>query len=140
VVAHQRELGEVGLADDHRAGIGEAGDAGRVGGDDAIIEHARRAGRGGAAQIAEILRRDRNPVQRSAPAAGGDLRLGGARRGERRLRQHGEIGVEGGIEPFDARQHRLGQLHRRQRARGDALGGVGERQPTQVIGRHARRP
>jgi hypothetical protein len=136
VVAHQRELGEVGLADDHRAGIDESGDTGRVGGGNAIVEHARRAGRGGAAQIAEILRRDRNPVQRSAPAAGDDLGLGGTRRGECRFGQHGEIGVQGGIEPLDACQHRLGQIHRRQRAGGDALGGVSERQPTQVVGRH----
>ena len=54
------------LPDHDRAGLPQPGDDGGVGGDEAIVEHAR--GRGGhlAAHVDQILQRDRHAVQRSA--------------------------------------------------------------------------
>ena len=72
----ERELVEVGLADEHRAGFAQAArDDGIRRGDVILADQRTRRGRR-ALLIDQILERDRNAVQRPEAAAAGDLLVG----------------------------------------------------------------
>ena len=74
------ELVQVGLADEHRAGLPQVArstGASCVG--DVALAHARRRRRRRARDVEEVLDRDRHAVQRSAVVAGGELAVGLAR-------------------------------------------------------------
>ena len=75
----ERELVQVGLADEHRAGLRRCAIAGASRLRDMAVAHARRGGRRRAADVEQILDRDRHAVQRSAVVAGGELAIGLAR-------------------------------------------------------------
>src|SRR5256885_17026530 len=61
-----------------------------------ILEQGARGGGTHAGCIQQILHRDRNAVQRTLPAAAGNLRLGAARRVQGGLGGNGDEGVERG--------------------------------------------
>ena len=72
-------------------------------------------------------------------AAGGDLGLGGARRRQRLVGEHPDIGVQGAVEPLDAVEIGPDQLDRRQPFRGDQRRRLGDRQEAGVGRGHRRR-
>ena len=107
------ELGDAGLADDHRAGRAQAAHDLRVGGRG--VAEGVRAARGHLARdVGVVLDRHRHAQQRAAiAAAAAAVGLGGL--GERALAEHDAERVEGRVEARDALQVGLGEL-----ARGDA--------------------
>jgi hypothetical protein len=99
---------QVGLADDHRAGLAQARDDRRI-----ALRMARRDCRAGrrrrARDIDQILHRDRNAMQRATIPAAGDFLFGAPRLGERAVAHHGNERVELGacLDPPEARFRQL---------------------------------
>ena len=108
----ERELVQVGLADEHRAGRAQPRRDDRRRRRDVPAPHARRRGGRRPAKIDQILERDRHAVQRAAVAAGGNLLIGGARLRARLVGQHGDEGVDRRIALGDAREAAFGDRFR----------------------------
>jgi hypothetical protein len=71
-------------------------------------------------------------VQRAAVIARHDLALGNTRLLPRLFRRQQQKGIDLRVERLDAREQRVGQLHRRELALLDQAGHVCDRQPMQV--------
>ena len=115
------------FADQHRAGSGEPGGAGRVLGRDIVLQQLRPAGRRDALGIDDVLEADRDAVQRPRRTARHDQRLGGPRLGQRPLLGDVIKGVQPVIERPDPIEAGLCQFDRRQLFRGDPPGRLGDR-------------
>ena len=66
----ERELVQVGLADEHRAGLAQASRHDGIGVGDVIAAHQRSRGGRHALLIDQVLQRDRDAVQRADAASG----------------------------------------------------------------------
>src|SRR5439155_26295984 len=77
-----------------------------------------------AADVAEIFDGNRHAVQRTVPAAGGQLPVRDASLLPSRVGQHSRVGVEHWLGLLDARQARLDQLLRADRALLQAAAGL----------------
>ena len=75
----ERELVQVGLADEDGACLAQVRDGRRVACGHVAVAHARGGGRRRAADVEQILERDRDAVQRAAVAPGRELAVGLAR-------------------------------------------------------------
>ena len=106
----ERELVQVGLADEHRAGLPQMGDGRRVALGDVALAHARRRGGRRAADVEQILDRDRHAVQRSAVVAGGELAVGVARLLPRLVGHDQDEGVQPRVVRLDPPQALVGDL------------------------------
>ncbi len=108
----ERELVQVGLADEHRAGLAQVGDRRRIAFGDVAVAHARRRGRRHAADVEQVLDRDRHAVQRTAVVAGGQLLIGLARLPQRLVGHHEDERVQPRVVGLDAAQASFGDAHR----------------------------
>ncbi len=109
----QSDLVHVEFAEQDRPGVEQALHAGRVGFGNVILKEQRTAGGGHAGGPVQVLQRQGDAVQRPAPLASADLglRQPGLLQGE--IRGHRQVAVHQRVDPLDARQVRLGQLHGR---------------------------
>ena len=87
---------------------------------DVLLEHVGAVGEAHAFGRDHVLHRERHAVQGTEPAARRDLALGAFCRRERELRINYGVGVECGLQPFDAGEKRLHELDRRQLLAPDA--------------------
>ncbi len=122
-VAHDRQLGQVRLPEDHGAGGAQAAHQLSVAGGRGDVR-GRAPGRDLPRDVLRVLDRDRDAEELPPPvvAAGGPacVRLPGV--GERALAQHAAKGVQLGIEPLDPLQVQLGELRRGDLTGSDQLG------------------
>src|SRR6185295_2258334 len=86
---------------------------------------------------AQVLDRDRNSVQLREDLALADHLLGGPRLRERELGRDERVRLQRGIDPLDPAQHRLGDLDRRDLARGDQARELFDREVVEVVEHHA---
>ena len=93
----------------------------------------RSGGRYPAAEMHQILDRDRQPMQRSARRAGAAFAIGSRRRAQRVIAIHLDEGVQAAIERGDAVEIRRDDLARRSRAAHQQLRELGEGEPVQVV-------
>ena len=114
------------LAREHHAGAVQPLGRVRVGEHHVLQHHARMAGRAQPSRVIQILQPVRDAVQRAAASAGPDFPLRRAGRVERGVSRHLDEGVQGRVMPGDPVERRLRQFHRRQRARRDRLGSLGQ--------------
>ncbi len=89
---------------------------------DEVLPRARPARRRQPADVTEILVRQRNPVQRSARGAPGELLVPGTGGGERPLPVDGDEAPDRPVQPFDTLQAGTHGLDGRDAARPDGLG------------------
>src|SRR6266699_4717992 len=90
----ERELVQVGFADEHGAGLAEMRKGRRVTPGNVPIAHPRCRRRWNAAQVEQILDRDRYTMERAAIVAGCDFAVGFTRLPSRFIGQHGNEGVQ----------------------------------------------
>ena len=129
-------FGELQLAQQDGAGLGEALDDRRiVVGPEVLVDRHAGGGRN-ALGVAEVLHRDRHAVQRPAIGAAPDLGLGLARLLQREVGGDGGVALQPAVEFADALQHGLGQRDRRERAHLDAARDVEEVEIVKVLVAH----
>ena len=102
--------GHVRLAEDHRAGVEQTVDHDGVRRSDIVPELGQAPGRGPAGDVVGVLDRHRQAVQRTPILAAPKRLVGRARARPRPLDVEMDDGVEGAVEPLDARQIVLQQL------------------------------
>ena len=119
MVVGERAFGELELAEQDRAGLAQLAHDRRVDRrhEVAVQRHARRGG--DALGPAQVLDGDRHAVQLRQDLAPADHLLGGARLLERQLGRDQGVRLQRRIEALDPAQHLLGQLDRRDLARGE---------------------
>ena len=110
----ERELVEIGLANQHGARMPQLRDDRRIRGCDVPLAYPRRRRRRDARDVDQILDGDRHAVQRTAIAAGGELAIRDLRIAARLLRHHGNERVEPRLQLRDAAEALFGEF-----ARGD---------------------
>ena len=112
MVTRQGELGHVELAEDDGTRCFQALHDGGIGAGDVLPQNPR--GTAGANPLggAQILNRDRNPMQRPAIVAALDLCRGRLRLGQSPLGKRRQVAVQDRIDAFDASKDGLGQLDR----------------------------
>ena len=133
------ELVGVGLAEEHRAGLGEPrDDHGVVVGHPPLVQ-ARAAGRADAARGEEVLVRDRDAHERSACSADREARHDASGVVDGPLAGHGDEGAQGGVLVVDAGEIRGGDVDGRDPAGGDGVGELGNRQRRDVVERRRLR-
>jgi hypothetical protein len=120
------------LADQHGTGGAQARNHGRVRRRAMVPPQFRMAGGGKPGDVDDVLDRIGNAVQRPAPRSARDFGLRRLRFGQRALRRDQQEGVDRRIDVVDPLEQRLGQLDRRQFARGDAARCFGERHVGEV--------
>ena len=111
-----REFRQPRLAHDDSPRRPQALHRGRVVVGDMIGKDLRSGGGDRALHGQQILDRDRNPVQRTAPSPARHFILRAMRRRQRLLRQHQLKGIGPAVVLLDAGQRLLGKLYRRNRA------------------------
>jgi hypothetical protein len=119
VVVRERAFGQLQLAEQHRARLAQLAHDRRI---ECRHEVAvqRHPGRGDDAfGVAEVLDRDRHAVQLRQDLAPADHLLGAARLRQRELGGHAGIRLQCRVEALDPAQQVLGQLDRRDLARGE---------------------
>src|SRR5581483_2406588 len=89
---------------------------------------------------AEVLHRDRYPVERPADPPGLELPLGGARGLEDPRRVERDERVQRGLEPAGAGEERLAQLDRRQAPGGQPDAELGDAEEPELRVAHGRPP
>ena len=117
-----RELGQVRLAEDDRAGGAQAGDGVRVAYGDVVGERRRAGGRADAGGLEAVLDGDRQSVQRAGRLAPCQRAIGRDRVGEGALGVEGHHRVQRGVVALDPAEVALeefaaGELPPRQRSR-----------------------
>ena len=90
----ERELVQVGLADEDGSRVAEPGDDGAVVGGDVSLAHARGGRRRHAAQVDDVLQRERHAVERPAVVPARELRVSLPRLRQRLIRQNGDESVD----------------------------------------------
>ena len=134
VIAGHRAFGEIQLAEDHGSRAPQLRDHRAIHIGHEVLQHRRPAHRRHALRVAEVLHRHGHAVQRSAIPACHYLLLGGTCIGQRLRRHHGGVAVQTGVQPADAREHALGDHHRRELLRGDATSDLLKAQVMQRLG------
>ena len=109
----ERELVQVGLAQEDRTGLAKMRDRRAVARGDMPVADARRRRRRDAAHVEQVLDRDRDAVQRAAIAAGGDLTVGVLRLTARFVGRHADERVQPAVVGLDPLQTLVGDLRRR---------------------------
>ncbi len=105
--------GDIGLAEDDRAGALEPRDHDRVARGDVVLVRHHPGGGPNAVDLVGVLDRDGNAVEGSPPIAPGAGLVGGARPREGRVRRERDDGVELGVVLADAGEHSGCELDRR---------------------------
>ena len=117
VVARHRALRQVQLAQQHRARLAQPRHHRRVKLRRKILQHLRAAHRRHPGCVAQILHRNRNPMQRTTHIARRNLRSRTPCLCQRCVRHHRRIALQRTIQSVDPRQLRRSQIDRRQLAR-----------------------
>ena len=105
------ELGEGQLAQQHRPGVVQAGDALRVGGRDVVLQNARVGCGADAGRIVEVLDGDGDAVQGTPAGPGGEFRLRPPRLAQGHVRGDRDVGVQGAVQALDALEQPGGHLN-----------------------------
>ena len=100
---------------------------------DVLLEHVGAVGEAHAFGRDHVLDRERHAMQGTELAARRDLALGAFCRRERGLRINHGVGVECGLQPFDAGEERLHELDRRQLLAPDARSELRRRREAEVF-------
>ena len=127
------ELVSVALADQDRAGIPQPANRLGILRRDVVAEERGAMSGPHAIGVEDVLEANRNAVERAAPTAGRELGFRPARPRARLGGHDGHESVQHRIESLDAREMRLGHLHRRHRPRAHQTGELGDREEAQVV-------
>jgi hypothetical protein len=137
VVVGERAFGELELAEQHRAGFAELAHDGRVDGGNEVLVQRHAGGGRDAFGPAQVLDGDRNAVQLREDLAPADHLLGGARLRERELGRDERVRLQRRIDALDPAEHRLGELDRRDLARGEQARELFDREIVELVGHRA---
>jgi len=141
------KLGRVGLAEQDRAGAPDPGHERCILGGNALRPALSARSRDDSAGVERIFHRERNSVERPAPLSLGELGVGLAGIGARRVRDELDDGIEAGVDLLDAPKARAHDFQRRyllgpyglgqHRDRGVVKRTVGQLGDTTIIGEKA---
>src|SRR5437867_5784854 len=119
-----REFVHAELPEEYGTRLTQLAHHGRVRRGNPVLEDSRAGRRPHATRGEEVLHGHRNPVQRAAVTATGELALGFVCLLACEVRGHGDKGVQPWLDCFDAAEARLGQLERRKLSRPDQRRGL----------------
>ena len=127
------ELVHVQLAEQHRAGVAEPGDDGRVVLRHEVGQDLRASGGPDPGGVVQVLQRDRDPVQRPPVLPWLDLTLRPPRRRERRVRQHRDKRIDPPVQRRNPIQTSPRNLDRRHLPRSQPRPHGGNRSVRQLV-------